>query len=163
MTEKQPANLSMRVKKIIFAPVIILLSPVQMVILALYLAWGALLYLVIWLTWSTRGRRVLFVYSDSPIWKETIEQEVLSKLNENAVVLNWSQRKQWKPSLTMLAFEYFGGSRDFNPLALVFRPFRRVKIFRFYQPFRDYKHGNVEGLHEIMKDFFDTLTEEAEE
>ena len=163
MAEKQPASISVMMKKFIFAPVIILLSPVLLVILLLYLAWGALLYLAIWLTWSTRGRRVLFVYSDSPVWKEIIEHEVLPKLDENAVILNWSQRKQWKPSLAMLAFEYFGGSRDFNPLALVFRPLRRVKVFRFYRPFRDYKHGNVEGLHEIIKNFLDTLKEGAKD
>ena len=48
----------------------------------------------------------------------------------------------------------FGGWREFNPLAVVFRPFRRTRTFRFWQPFRDFKHGHPEALHRMESEFF---------
>jgi hypothetical protein len=50
-----------------------------------------------------------------------------------------------------LNFNYFGGKRDFNPLAVVFRPFRRAKVFRFWDAFKNYKHGKEHSLEEIKE------------
>ena len=80
----------------------------------------------------------LFVYSDSPIWHEYIVQHFLPYLGERAVILNWSDRKLWRFSLARIAFRHFGGNREFNPLAVVFRPFGRTQAFRFWQPFRSF-------------------------
>jgi len=92
------------------------------------------LHIVIWSWWYSRGRDVLFVYSESPIWHNYIERHILPDLGERAVVLNWSQRTRWRLSLARLAFYRFGGWRAFNPMAVVFRPFRRSRTFRFLQP-----------------------------
>jgi len=120
------------------------------------LAW-LLLHLVIWLWWNTRGRDVLFVYSDSPIWRAYIERRFLPYLGRRAVVLNWSERNRWGPSLGPIAFRFFGGRREFNPLAVVFRPLRRTRTFRFWAAFRDLKHGRPETLQRVESGFFDCI------
>jgi hypothetical protein len=97
------------------------------------------------------------VYSDSPVWHDHIEQQVLPRLGQRAVVLNWSERKQWRRSLAVMAFRYFGGTREFNPLAVVFRPFRLAHRFRFYEPFREFKHGRPEAVANIENELFDLI------
>jgi len=42
------------------------------------------LYMLVWLWWIGRARRrVLFVYSDSPHWKEYVESNIVPKLPPN--------------------------------------------------------------------------------
>lgn len=138
-----------------------LLLPLIVVVIALYLIlyvpYGIFLYLSVWCRWCARGRNVLFVYSDSPIWHDYIEEHILPRFRERAVVLNWSQRSQWKHTLDALAFRYFGGSREFVPLAIVFCPFRLARTFRFYEPFREFKHGKTEAVTKLEGDLFDLL------
>ena len=52
---------------------------------------------------------------------------------------------------------FFGGYREFNPLAVVFRPFRRSRIFRFWRPFKDSSHGHPEALHRMEEEFFGSI------
>jgi len=141
--------------KAFIALLAIALSPILIIVVALYLLWGAFLCIAIWLTW--RNRHVLFVYSDSPIWKDYIEREVLPHIQNRAVILNWSERRNWKNSLAVLAFRYFGGDRNFNPIAIVFQPFRFVKIYRFFEAFKEFKHGNTKKVEAIRKELFDGL------
>ncbi len=135
----------------------IVLSPLWIAALTFHLLAGLFLHLAVWCCWCARGRCVLFVYSDSPIWHDYVEAHILPRLGERAVVLNWSHRSRWRRSLGVLAFRYFGGHRTFNPLALVFRPFRFARHFRFYEPFRDFKHGKTEALTKMESDFFDLV------
>lgn len=135
----------------------ILLLPLILVGAILYGLSGLVLYLAIWLNWCLRGRHVLFVYSDSPIWHEYIEKEILPRLEGRAVVLNWSERKRWKKSLAILAFRRFGGWHAFNPLAVVFRPFQFAKVFRFFEPFQDFKHGNPDKVEKMKTELFEAL------
>jgi hypothetical protein len=138
--------------------ILLLLSPVLLAILPLAILFFILasifLRLVIWSSWCVRGRDILFVYSDSPIWHDYIEQHILPHISGRAVVLNWSQRKRWRFSLARMAFHHFGGYQEFNPLGVVFRPFGRTHIFRFWQPFRDLKHGHPEALQTMEAQFF---------
>ena len=129
---------------------------VVLVLLALvcFVLASVCLHITIWGWWCLRGRDILFVYSESPIWQAYIEANVLPYLGERAVVLNWSQRKHWRVSVAGLAFYHFGGYRRFNPLAVVFRPFHRSRTFRFWQPFKDFKHGHPEPLRRMERDFF---------
>jgi len=94
------------------------------------------------------------VYSDSPTWKEYVEREILPYIQDRAVILNWSERRNWKNSLAVLAFRYFGGYRNFNPIGMIFRPFRFVKTYRFFEVF---KHGDVKRVEEIRRELFDDL------
>lgn len=141
----------------LLAPLIVLVVPVAVIAFLLYAAASAVLYLLIWLLWCTRGKDVLFVYSDSPIWREYLESEVLPKIAQRAVVLNWSKRKRWKASLARFAFTHFDGYREFNPLGIVFRPGCRAQGFPYWQPFRDFKHGREEPLQKIELKFFHEL------
>jgi hypothetical protein len=137
------------------ALLLIILSPILIIAVFLNLLWGAFLYLAIWLTWARR--RVLFVYSNSSIWKEYMEREILPYIQDRAVILNWSERRNWRPSLAVLAFRYFGGYRNFNPIGMVFRPFRFVKTYRFFEAFKSFKHGDPRKVEEIKKELFEIL------
>ena len=68
------------------------------------------------------GRRGLVIYSNSPHWQAFVEERWLPSLSERAVVLNWSERATWaaRHPLEHRLFERFAGSREFNPLAIVF-------------------------------------------
>lgn len=138
--------------------VFIPLVPLFVIPLFLWLVFFVLstvcLHAVIWSWWCLRGRDVLFVFSDSPVWHDYIERRILPVLGERAVAINWSHRKQWRPSLARMAFYHFGGWHAFNPMAVVFRPFRRTRTFRFLKPFRDFKHGRPEALQKMEREFF---------
>ena len=149
------SKISTRGTKILVVLISIILLPILFIGILLYILYGIILYVAIWLTW--RQQFVLFVYSNSPIWKDYLEANVIPKLQNHAVILNWSERKAWKNSLAVLAFRYFGGYRDFNPLALVFGPFHSVKDYRFFEAFKDFKHGNPGKVEKVMKELFDAL------
>jgi hypothetical protein len=113
-----------------------------LIALTLGLAHRAALYALVWTLWLPKGRDILFVYSDSPIWHEYMTTQILPLVQSRAVVLNWSERKLWPwLSLAVSVFHSFGGGREFNPLVIIFRPFARAKLFRFWQPFQDWKRG----------------------
>ena len=137
----------------------IVLSPLILAALTLHLLAGLCLHLAVWCCWCARGRYVLFVYSDSPIWHDYVEAHILPRLGERAVVLNWSHRGRWRRTLAVLAFRYFGGHRTFNPLALVFRPLRLARHFRFYEPFREFKHGRGEAVARMERELYDLVDE----
>ena len=113
------------------------------------------LYALVWLWWIGRARRrTLFVYSNSPNWKEYVEANIVPKLPANTVVLNWSNRAQWpKFSLPVMLFKAFAGDRDFNPIGLVFERLDVVEPYRFWQPFRDARHGRTEALQLVETRF----------
>lgn len=140
--------------------VITLLLPLWLPLLVLwagfYLLSSIWLHLGVWLLWLPRSKRVLFVYSDSPTWQTYIEAQILPIIREQAIILNWSQRRTWprRFSLAVAAFKHFGGWREFNPMAVVFLPLRRAKVFRFLQPFREFKHGKPDSLATTLREFF---------
>ena len=161
MTNSAPAPTRVRDKWIV-AFIALALSPFIVGFLLVYGLVALLIHVALWVAWVPFGRRVLFVYSNSPVWQEYIEQNLIPRLPKRSLVLNWSDRKQWKRwSLARLAFAFFGGEREFNPLALVVRPFRWTKSFRFWQPFRDFKHGNTEPLAKLEREFFAMIESES--
>lgn len=133
--------------------VILVLSialPLALVALALHLLLRAVLYLLVWLLWIPKGKDVLFVYSDSPIWREYMTSHVLPLVRERAVVLNWSERTKWSPwSLKVGVFRAFGGSREFNPMVVKFQLFRKAKILRYWSAFQDWKRGYTEPVESL--------------
>ena len=136
---------------------LIVASPLIVAAIALHLLAGLCLNVAAWCCWCARGRYVLFVYSNSPIWQAYVEEHVLPRLGDRAVVLNWSERSRWRHTLPVLAFRYFGGSREFNPMAVVFRPFRFAHRVRFYEPFREFKHGKHETVTTLTEELFALL------
>ena len=138
----------------LFIPIAPVLLVVVVLALVFFLVSTICLHIAIWSWWCIRGRDILFVNSDSPIWHDYIEQHVLPHLGGRAVVLNWSRRRGWHFPLARAAVHHFGGGLEFNPMAVVFRPFRRTRTFRFWQPFRDFKYGHPEALHRMERKFF---------
>ncbi len=159
----QPNHKRHTLPLIVSAPVVVALAivllPLILLLLVTYLLYATVLQLVIWLCWCPRGVNVLLVYSNSPHWHDYIETHIIPKLPPTTVVLNWSERRHWRSlSLPVMAFRHFGGSRECNPLVVVFRPFRWAKAFRFWKPFKDYKHGNSVALHEVEDKLFEYLS-----
>lgn len=147
-TKPAKAPLWFKVLSLVFLAVLL---PVLIVWEILRLLWTSFLYLAVWIAWCGRGRNILLVYSNSPIWQAYFERDILPRLGRRAVVLNWSERRKWRPSLATLVFGRFAGRENFNPLALVFWRFQRVQKFQFYEAFKEYKHGHV-GAVETIKD-----------
>ena len=138
---------------------LVLASPLILVVVMLAVAArlvaGALIHVAVWLWWWPRGRDVLFVYSDSPVWHDYIEINILPNIRQRAILLNWSQRSKRSSGLAWAVFRHFGGKTEFCPLAVVFRPFGQV--FRFWQPFRDWKHGRGSLLEQTQAEFFQAI------
>jgi hypothetical protein len=135
-----------------------LLLPLLVVLVVSWLAGALALHLLTLIVWLPAGRRVLFVYSNSPIWKDHIEAEVLPRLPSTAAVLNWSQRSEWSRwSLSVWLFRFYAGNREYNPLAIVIRPWRGPMLFRFWRAFRDSKHGTIEPLRALEASFFQSI------
>ena len=131
--------------------------PLAVLALAAYGVAALLLHLALWLVWVPFGRRVLFVYSDSPLWQEYVEHNILPRLPSGSVVLNWSKRRHWSRwTLAYWTFRFFGGRREFNPIAVVVRPLRWSRVFRFWRAFRDFKHGRREPLTRLEREFLES-------
>jgi len=139
--------------------VILVALPLVLFVLLVQALLSVTLYIAIWTLWCVRGRDVLFITSESPVWGPYLADNVLPRLGARAVVLNWSERTKWRFSLARTAFYHFGGQREFNPMAVVFRPFRRARIFRFWGPFRDWKHGDPRALREVERDFLEAISQ----
>lgn len=157
-SETSKTRLQRRGWRIFLTLVVVVCSPLILLLLAAYALYAILLHVLLWVFWSPAGTRVLFVYSNSPLWQSYIEDTILPKLPRGSVVLNWSERRRWRWwSLSVAVFHFFGGSREFNPLAVVVRPFRWGKAFRFWRAFRDAKHGNRDTLQRVEAQFFTYL------
>jgi hypothetical protein len=138
-------------------PLLLPLLAIVVVALAVWFAAAIVLLLSVWLFWCSRGRFALLVYSNSPVGQEYFEREILPMVADRCVVLNWSERKRWRFSLAVAVFWCFGGSREFNPLAIVFRPFTWPRWFRFYRPFTAFKHGRPEKVDGMRRELFRVL------
>ena len=138
-------------------PLLLLSLPLVAVAFVLWFGAALTLQLVVWTVWCSRGRYALVIYSNSPIWQEYFEELVLPAVGDRGVVLNWSERKQWSYSLSVALFRFFGGTREFNPLAVVFRPFAWPRRFRFYGPFEAFKHGRPQQVDDMRRDLLTLL------
>src|SRR5690242_1898618 len=109
MSREQPLS-----RRFAQAAAIVLLLPIilplGLLVLTLYWVHRLLTYVLIWCIWLPKGRDVLVVYSDSPIWRDYMRQEIIPLLDNRAVVLNWSERSKWpKWSFAVHVFRSFGG------------------------------------------------------
>jgi len=140
---------------VVLLPIIL---PLALIVLVLYLLQRIGLYILVWVLWLPRAIDVLMVYSDSPIWHDYMTTQVLPLVQERAVVLNWSERKKWpRVSLGVALLRHFGGSREFNPLVLLFRPMRAVQTFRFWYAFKEWKRGYTEPVDKLRQELMSAL------
>lgn len=143
-----------------------LFLPVVLVYVAAYLlglaVWGAVLRIWYWRAHANQGRPVLFVYSESPNWQSYIEENILPRIRDHSVVLDWSERRRWPSTSPWEArfFRRFAGDREFNPLALVFCARGRIRTVRFHQAFLDFENGDESALRQAEAEFF-SLVEAA--
>lgn len=149
-------------KRVVGTTLIILLLPVIIPLLLLSLTlWSIhriVLYLLVWLLWLPRGKDILFVYSDSPIWREYMMTQLFPLVQERALVLNWSERNKWHwLSFRVQLFKSFGGGREFNPLIVLFRPWRRARVLRFWSAFKDWKRGYTEPVERLCRELASLL------
>ena len=97
---------------------IVVSLPLILVCVVAYLlwwsVWDTILRLWFWRRHAARGRPVLFIYSESPNWQTHIESNILPRIRERSVVLNWSQRKEWPDRSTWEArfVRHFAGRAD---------------------------------------------------
>lgn len=162
MTRQKQAS-SPRLANAVLAIVLLpLVLPLALFAVTSHLAYRALLYLVVWAFWLPKGKDILFVYSDSPIWHEYMAKQVLPVVQERAVVLNWSERKKWSQWLLSAAvFRHFGGAGDLNPLVILFQPFRSARVFRFWSAFKDWKRGSTEPVERLRQELIASLQTET--
>ncbi len=111
--------------------------------------------------WGPEGKNILFVYSESPNWKDYIEREIIPKLSPYAVYLNYSKRAEWKHKKPLEAkiWKQWGGVREFNPMAIVIPDRGKIKTVRFYQAFRDYKHGKDHLLRQKEGELYNLISQ----
>ena len=147
-----------------FLPLLVVLClPLLLAALVVYLPWfflwGVILRAWFWRAHVVQGRPLLFVYSDGPHWQSYIEANILPRIRGRAVILNWSQRNNWRSTSPWEArfFRRFAGDREFNPLALVYQPRGRIRAVRFYQAFLDFKHGKESRLRAAESELFSLL------
>jgi hypothetical protein len=138
-------------------PVIVLVIALLPLLIPAVLIWFLILLtaksfvlLAIWLLWLPRGKDLLVVYSRSPHWMQYFEAGLIPLIEQRGQILNWSDRTTW-PTLDLrtLAFRAFAGDRSFNPIVIVFRPLRWPERFRFFEAFKDHKHGKDQPLREL--------------
>ena len=100
--------------------------------------------------YGASGRRLILVTSRSPNWQSYIAEHWLPKYADVAVVLDWSERSHWPTGAgappEVALFRRHGGRRDFNPLAIGVPREGKVRVVRFHQAFRDFKHGHDDAL-----------------
>src|SRR5262245_38261158 len=99
--------------------------PFLVLLLPPYFDIGSLVLAAICVTWMPRGKDVLFVSSDNPVWGSYMAEQVLPMVRDRAVILNWSERKQWRRfSISRIAFRMIGGRNNYNPIVIQFRLLR---------------------------------------
>ena len=153
-----------RLQKIGILALVVLLLPLLLIYVAAYLVfhlvWGIVLRVWFWRAHAARGRPCLFVYSESPNWKAYIEENLLPRIGNRAMVLNWSERQLWDTTYPweVRFFRRFAGDREFNPLALVFCGRGHIQTVRFHQAFLDLKHGRESALRAAEAELFSLVT-----
>jgi hypothetical protein len=146
--------------KWLIVPLVVVLSPFIISVLCLWFLYSVTLSLLVWVCWLTRGRDVLFVYSDSPHWREYVEAEILPRIKNRAVVLNWSERRKWlrRWSLAPMLFRNFGGYREFNPIGFHFRFLHAPRAYRFWEPLMKWrKKDDAKDLDALLERFYSDL------
>ena len=100
-------------------------------------------------TWPS-SQLGFIAYSDSQLWAPYIERELLPHIADRCLVINRS-RGNWKQQFRAesRALTFWGGFTHYNPIAVVLRPWWRIRVFRLYGPFREYKFGRAKPLEEM--------------
>ncbi len=148
------------------SPLLLLLAVYVPLHLAGESLYRLLVRFVVELVWGLRGRRLLLIYSRSPVWHDYIESNWLPILGEHAVVLDWSDRstRQFRRAFAARVFRAWAGDQNYCPMAIVFPRFGRTRQIGFFYAFRDWKHGKTASLEKAETEllaFVDDLRERS--
>ena len=113
-----------------------------------------------WLRHGRKGKRILFIYSDSSNWKDYIETNILPRIEAHAIILNWSKRREWGSRMqfeTKLFDQWAGRPGGFVPVAILFSPIGKAKTFRLWHLSGNPKHGKFKMSKEVEQAFFETV------
>ncbi|MEQ8848101.1 hypothetical protein [Botrimarina sp.] len=149
-------------KRVVFFPLVLLLLPIVASFLLCLAVRNATFLVCLWIAWRARGLDTLIVYSNSPNWQDYFEGAVIPAIGRRGAVLNWSERKRWPTlSWSTLAFRFFAGEKEFNPIVVILRPWRQPQTYRFHNALRDAKHGKLQRLREVTGKLSDDLSVEV--
>jgi hypothetical protein len=146
---------------VVLTPIVIALSPL--------LALAGVAYIVrrAWLIGRLRAawppnKFVLLAYTQSAVWAPFIEQSLLPQLGDVVVAIDRS-KENWKRSnpIEAGAVSFWGGLRAHNPIAIVICDGWRVRVFRFYEAFQQFKHGRPHDLERVVSEFLSHVKEVA--
>ncbi len=160
-----PSGFLNKVRKILrflpLIPIYIIAVPLFLffifVVEPIHMLRGFFINLSVWMKWCRQGKYVLFVYSNSPNWQNYIEEKFLPQIKDHSIILNWSERRTWPRDFALEVYKYYHGRYQYNPMAVVFQPFIKTKVFRFFKPFHKHKKGHPEDLEKMEKDFIETV------
>lgn len=117
------------------------------------LAYGKLLILHFLLRYGRSGIHGVLVTSDSPVWKDYIQENWLDRFGSRFIVLNASRCSQWHNCpATRLYFFFCPQVENYCPAVLLLRGILRPHVYRFFYAFRDHKHGNDTALLKLEED-----------
>jgi len=157
--DQHQVGLVERVVSLLFVLMLPLLFILFLIVLLSWITCDAIFRVRFRLQYGLRGKCILFVYSDSPHWKQYIEANILPRIEHCSVILNWSQRETWykKRPWEVSAFHHWAGDREFNPIAIVITPWGSVQRIRFWKAFRDFKHGKDAKLRKVEEQLFSAV------
>jgi hypothetical protein len=128
---------------------VFLIFPLGVAFIVAWVLATILLHLALLVAWLPRGRRVLFVSSDDPRWKAYLDEQVVPRLPKTAARLDWSARDRWSPfDLGVWLFRMWSGPREYNPIAIVVRPWRGPRVYRLYEAFEEAERGRPARLRD---------------
>jgi hypothetical protein len=140
---------------------VVLLALLFLLMLTHTLYRGCVSLVLQWRVWAMHRAWVVWVYLDSPKWKDYVESEILPALPAGSAVINRSA--PWQPdSLAGRVYRHFGGEYEFCPIGIVFRRGEWVTCFRFFQPFQKAKRGDRSSLDAMRADFVAALSDISE-
>ena len=149
--------------KIIGIPILVAIGILLLPLIAI--AWLAHTLMGMWLANRLRAawpphKFVLLGYTQSEVWAPFIEHSLLPQLG-NAVVAIDRSKEAWKREnpREARALMFWGGRRSYNPIAIVIRKRWRVRVFRFYEAFQQFKHGKPRELDRLVADLLADVKE----
>ena len=107
-------------------------------------------------TWVTKGRRILLVYSRNPLWQSYIESNWLPRLGEQAVLFNWSDRRELKhvKSFEARVSQYWLDGGVDIPIVLMFSGIVRTRHIGLREAFCALEQGKPDKLHAAESEMF---------
>jgi len=152
----QPKNKKrMPILAIVFLPLILLYVGIVFVVVLPYRLLQFLFHVV---TGSFRSARVILVYSNSVKWKSEIETQIIPNLPPDSKIFNISKPDPGlSKNFDYYQYSYWAGRKEYCPIVILRRPFRKPILFRFYKAFRKASGGNGSELQVLIQTLLSSL------